>query len=82
MLAIEIDSEYKLDLDMYKVLKMLSLHELEETILKNYTIRDNLSREEKLKQGIEYDKKIYKGNQIFEGLVNDIQKRELLSTKF
>lgn len=32
MLAIAIDSEYKLNLDMYKVLKMISLHELEETI--------------------------------------------------
>ena len=53
MLAIAIDSEYKLDLDMYKVLKMISLHELEETIIKDYTIRDNLSIEEKLKQGRE-----------------------------
>ena len=53
MLAIAIDSEYKLDLDMYKVLKMLSLHELEETIIKDYTIRDDLSKEEKLKQGME-----------------------------
>ena len=37
MLAIAIDSEYELNLDMYKVLKMLSLHELEETIIKDYT---------------------------------------------
>ena len=51
MLAIALDSEYKLELDMYKVLKMLSLHELEETIMKDYTVRDNISREEKLKKG-------------------------------
>ena len=51
MLAIAIDSEYKLDLDMYKVLKILSLHELEETIMKDYTIRDNISLEQKIKQG-------------------------------
>ncbi len=53
MLAIALDSEYKLELDMYKVLKMLSLHELEETIMKDYTVRDNISREEKLKKGRE-----------------------------
>lgn len=53
ILAIAIDSEYKLDLDMLKILKMLSLHELEETMIKDYTIRDNLSRKEKLKQGRE-----------------------------
>ena len=53
MLAIAIDSEYKLSLDMYKVLKMLALHELEETIMKDFTIRDGISTEEKLKQGKE-----------------------------
>ena len=53
MLAIAIDSEYKLDLDMYKVLKMISLHELEETIMKDYTIRDGIDRDEKIRQGKE-----------------------------
>ena len=53
MLAIAIDSEYKLNLDMYKVLKMISLHELEETIMKDYTVRDNITKEEKIKQGKE-----------------------------
>ena len=53
MLAIAIDSEYKLNLDMYKVLKMISLHELEETIMKDYTVRDNITKEEKIKRGKE-----------------------------
>ena len=53
MLAIAIDSEYDLDLDMFKVLKMLSLHELEETIMKDYTIRDNINKEEKIRKGRE-----------------------------
>ena len=53
MLAIAIDSEYKLELDMYKVLKMLALHELEETIMKDYTLRDNISPEEKIRLGRE-----------------------------
>ena len=51
MLAIAIDSEYKLDIDMHKVLKMLALHELEETIMKDFTVRDNISREDKIKLG-------------------------------
>ena len=53
MLAIAIDSEYKLNLDMYKVLKMISLRELEETIMKDYTVRDNITKEEKTKRGKE-----------------------------
>ena len=61
MLAIAIDSEYNLNLDMYKVLKMISLHELEETIMKDYTIRDNISKEEKIKQGKECVEIITKG---------------------
>ena len=51
MLAIAIDSEYRLNLDMYKVLKMIALHELEETIMKDFTIRDNISKAEKKKLG-------------------------------
>jgi len=61
MLAIAIDSEYRLDLDMYKVLKMISLHELEETIMKDYTVRDNITREEKLKKGKECVIKVTQG---------------------
>ena len=51
MLAIAIESEYKLDIDMYKVLKMLALHELEETIMKDFTIRDKISLEDKRELG-------------------------------
>lgn len=72
MLAIAIDSEFKLDLDMFKVLKMLSLHELEETIMKEYTIRDNISQEEKIKMGKECVK------QVTEGLIKQNEIMELL----
>ena len=51
ILAIAMDSEYHLNLDMYKVLKMLTLHELEETIMKDFTIRDNITREQKNEWG-------------------------------
>ena len=53
ILAIGLDSEYNLNLDMYKVLKMITLHELEETIIKDFTIRDNISKEEKIRLGKE-----------------------------
>jgi len=53
ILAIGIDSEYKLDVDMYKVLKMLTLHELEEIIMGDLTLRANITNEEKLKKGKE-----------------------------
>ena len=32
---------------------MVSLHELEETIMKDYTVRDNITKEEKIKRGKE-----------------------------
>ena len=61
MLAIAIDSEYKLNLDIYKILKMIALHELEETIMKDFTVRDNITREEKLKLGKECVQKATEG---------------------
>ena len=51
MLAIALDSENELNLDMYKVLKMLCLHELEETIMKDFTLRDMITKEEKDARG-------------------------------
>ena len=51
MLAIAIDSEYKLEIDMFKVIKMLALHELEETLMKDFTIRDGISVEKKNELG-------------------------------
>ena len=61
ILAIGIDSEYKLNLDMYKVLKMLTLHELEEIIMKDFTIRDNVTKEEKIELGRKYVKIVTDG---------------------
>lgn len=51
ILAIAIDSEYKLDLDMYKVLKILTLHELEEIKMGDLTLRSGITKEEKIKLG-------------------------------
>ena len=47
MLALSIDSEYELKLDMYKVLKMLSLHELEEILMGDITLRGSITKQEK-----------------------------------
>lgn len=51
ILAIAFDSEYELKLDMYKVLKMLTLHELEECLMPDYTVRSDITPEEKIEKG-------------------------------
>lgn len=51
VLAIAIKGEYNLDIDMHKVLKILALHELEEILLGDLTLRDKISKEEKIKRG-------------------------------
>ena len=61
ILAISIDSEYKLDLDMLKVLKMLILHETEEILMPDYTLRSNITKEEKLSLGKKYVKEVVSG---------------------
>lgn len=53
MLSIAIDSEYDLDIDMYKVLKMLTIHELDEVLKPDFTIRSGITKEEKEKIGKE-----------------------------
>ena len=49
---------------------MLALHELEETIMKDFTVRDNITREEKIKLGKECVQKatdgLIKQNEIIE----------------
>ena len=52
MLAIAIYSKYKYDIDIYKVIFMLAVHELEETLIGDYT-QFQISREEKEKLGHE-----------------------------
>ena len=72
ILAIAINSEYKLDLDMYKVLKMLILHETEEILMTDYTIRDTITREEKISTGKKCVAKVVSG------LAEEKEIRELL----
>ena len=61
ILAIAIDSEYKLNLDMYKVLKMLTLHETEEILMGDLSIRSDVTLEEKKEMGRNCVHKVTKG---------------------
>lgn len=61
ILAIAIDSEYKLELDMYKVLKMLTLHELEEILMGDLTLRNGITSDEKKKMGKKCVHEVTKG---------------------
>lgn len=72
ILALAINSEYNLNLDMYKVLKMLALHETEEILMTDYTVRDTITREEKLSLG-----KICVAK-VVSGLAEENEIRELL----
>lgn len=61
ILAISINSEYKLNLDLEKVLKMLVIHELEETIIPDYSALSTITKEEKKEMGHKAVAKILDG---------------------
>lgn len=60
ILAIAINSKYKLGLDIYKILKMLTLHELEEILMGDLTIRAKISKEEKFSLGMKCVQEVVK----------------------
>ena len=60
MLALAMYSEYKYDIDIKKVIYMLAIHELEETIIGDLTFKD-IGKEEKEKIGHEAVEKILNG---------------------
>lgn len=72
ILALAIDSEYKLNLDMLKVLKILTLHELEEILMPDYTIRSGLTKKEKNKRGM------ICASKVIEGLIKEDEINKLL----
>ena len=51
ILAIAIDSEFDLNVDLYKVVMMLVLHEIEEVKIGDITPFDNITKQEKRKLG-------------------------------
>lgn len=84
MLALAMYSEYEYDIDIKKVIFMLAVHELEETIIGDLTHRQ-ISAEEKMKIGHEAVEKILSellcGDEIKE-LVYEFDKRETEEAKF
>lgn len=85
ILAIGIDSEYHLSLDMYKILKMLTLHELEEILMPDYTIRSNITHEEKIEKGKVCVHKVTEGllkQKEIEELLNEFNRQETREAVF
>ena len=85
IIALGIDSEYKLDLDMFKVLKMLTFHELEEIIIPDYTVRSNITLEEKKRIGAisvnKVTQNLFKQEEI-EELLNEFNMKITKEAKF
>ena len=73
ILALSIDSEFKTNLDINKVIKMLVLHELGEVIIGDITPFDNITPEEKMKKEHEAMR------EVIGGLINQ---KEFLSLLF
>ena len=84
MLALAIHSEYQYDIDIKKVIYMLAIHELEETIIGDLTHKD-ITREEKEKIGHQAVENILKdlltGNEI-KKLVYEFDERKTKEAKF
>lgn len=53
MLAIAMASEFEYDIDIKKVVMMMAIHELEETVIPDITPFDGVSEEEKMRMGHE-----------------------------
>ena len=68
ILAISLDSEFECDIDLYKVIKMLVIHEVGEVDIGDITPFDNVSEEEKFK--IEHE--------AIERVVGDLVKKDEL----
>ena len=85
ILAIAIDSEKSLNLDMYRVLKMLILHETEEIIMPDYTVRLSITPEQKIELGKEFVNYVTHGlfrQEEIETLLNEFNERKTAEAKF
>ncbi|MDE5630609.1 MAG: HD domain-containing protein, partial [Bacilli bacterium] len=85
VLAISINSEYKLNLDFEKVLKILVIHELEEIIIPDYSALATITREEKKKMGHKAVEKVLDGliarNELM-NLIKEFDERKTKEAKF
>ena len=85
ILAIAIDTEFNLNIDIYKVVMMLTLHEIEEVKIGDLTPFDKITREEKRKMGKQAVEEILipltKGTNYIE-LIEEFEKVETKEAKF
>lgn len=85
ILAISIDSEFDLGIDVYKVVMMLTLHEIEEIKIGDLTPFDKVAKEEKRKMGKEAVKEILgvltKKDEYIE-LIEEFENMETREAKF
>lgn len=85
ILALTINEEFKLGVNIEKVLKMLTLHETEEIIISDLTYRNNISKEEKIIMGRKAVKQIVKGlineNEVIT-LIEEFNARNTKEAKF
>lgn len=84
-LAIAIFSEFDLDIDIFKVVTMLSLHETEEINIGDKTPFDGVSDEEKLKMGKVAVAKTFSSlskRNMFTKLIDEFNERETPEAKF
>lgn len=85
MLFIGMYSEYDLDLDILKVFKMITLHELEECLMPDFTVRANITKEQKIAKGKECVHKAVDGlmkKEEIEDLLNEFNAHETKESKF
>lgn len=85
MLAVVMCSEGKYDVDLQRVCWMLSLHELEEVIIPDYTPYDGISTAEKLQQGHQAVHELLNGllkQAEIETLILEFDARETPEAKF
>ena len=79
MFAIAIDSEYDFDIDLNKVILMLTIHELEEIIIGDITPYEKVSAKEKLTKGhlaISIILKDLIKKEKYEQLINEFDEKE------
>lgn len=84
-LAIAIFSEFNLDIDIFKVITMLSLHETEEINIGDITPFDNVSEKEKLKIGksaVEKTFSVLSKKDLFTNLIDEFNERKTSEAKF
>ena len=84
-LAWVIYSEAQLDLDIFKVIAMLSLHETEEVIIGDITPFDNITDAEKLAMGDKAVKQIFgkiNKSEILIELINEFNQRNTKEAQF